>query len=89
MQNLDTDMSRKLRALLQKKERSDNQLNSSDMKKLNVLRKKLEKLVLKTADVICCTCSGAGDPRLSDLRFKQGAFLAFILCAGCNRSLIL
>ena len=71
VQNMDTEQSRQLRMLLEKKEKSENQLNNSDMKKLTTLRKKLEKQVLKAADVICCTCSGAGDPRLQDLKFKQ------------------
>jgi regulator of nonsense transcripts 1 len=26
---------------------------------------------LQAADVICCTCVGAGDPRLKNFRFRQ------------------
>jgi len=37
-------------------------------KKYFVLKKNAEHELLKTADVICTTCVGAGDPRL--LRFK-------------------
>ena len=30
-----------------------------------------ETRLLQSADVICVTCVGAGDPRLKDFRFKQ------------------
>src|SRR5205807_191576 len=30
-----------------------------------------ERELLESADVVCCTCVGAGDPRLSRLRFQS------------------
>lgn len=35
----------------------------------NLLRKK-ERALLKTADVVCCTCVGAGDKRLANVNFR-------------------
>ena len=35
------------------------------------LKRAVEREILQHADVICCTCSGAGDPRLSRFRFRQ------------------
>jgi regulator of nonsense transcripts 1 len=34
-------------------------------------RKKLEYELIREADVVCCTCSGAGDPRLDGMRFRR------------------
>jgi len=31
----------------------------------------MEREILQSADVICCTCVGAGDPRLMNFRFRQ------------------
>lgn len=28
-------------------------------------------LLLQNADVVCCTCAGAGDPRLAKFRFRM------------------
>ncbi|ORC87767.1 putative regulator of nonsense transcripts 1, putative,nonsense mRNA reducing factor 1 [Trypanosoma theileri] len=39
-----------------------------DLYKKNV--RDLEKLILGSADVVCCTCVGAGDPRLKGIHFK-------------------
>ncbi|MEW5310681.1 MAG: hypothetical protein WDW38_002453 [Sanguina aurantia] len=36
-----------------------------------MLRRKLEMEVLDHADVVCCTCVGAGDPRLSNFVFQH------------------
>ncbi|KAH9251065.1 hypothetical protein BASA81_011125 [Batrachochytrium salamandrivorans] len=33
--------------------------------------RKLERELLASADVVCCTCSGAGDPRLEGIRFRR------------------
>lgn len=30
----------------------------------------MEREILQSADVICCTCVGAGDPRLMNFRFR-------------------
>ncbi len=47
------------------------QLLSADDKKYRSLRMAAEKEILHAADVICCTCVGAGDRRLAILRFRQ------------------
>jgi hypothetical protein len=36
-----------------------------------MLKKAAEKELLEAADVICCTCVGAGDPRLQRLKFHS------------------
>ncbi|KAG2435081.1 hypothetical protein HXX76_007168 [Chlamydomonas incerta] len=46
-------------------------LNASDEKELKSLRRRLEMEVLENADVVCTTCVGAGDPRLSHFRFQH------------------
>lgn len=35
-----------------------------------MLKRKSENDLLRNADVICCTCVGAGDPRLTKCQFK-------------------
>ncbi|KAK8950195.1 hypothetical protein KSP40_PGU000249 [Platanthera guangdongensis] len=47
------------------------ELSSSDEKKFKALKRATEREILQSADVICCTCVGAGDPRLSNFRFRQ------------------
>jgi regulator of nonsense transcripts 1 len=47
------------------------ELSNSDQKKYRSLRNKCEREILQAADVICCTCVGAGDPRLKNFRFRQ------------------
>ena len=47
------------------------ELSSSDEKRYRILRKQCEKELLDVADVICCTCIGAGDPKLSRMRFSS------------------
>jgi regulator of nonsense transcripts 1 len=49
------------------------ELQAADENKYRQLRMKAEKSILHAADVICCTCVGAGDPRLQNLRFRQVA----------------
>ncbi|KAI0277721.1 ATP dependent helicase [Russula aff. rugulosa BPL654] len=46
------------------------ELSSNDERKYKSLIRQCEKEILSVADVICCTCVGAGDPRLSKLKFK-------------------
>jgi regulator of nonsense transcripts 1 len=46
------------------------ELSSNDERKYKILIKQCEKEILGAADVICCTCVGAGDPRLSKLKFR-------------------
>jgi regulator of nonsense transcripts 1 len=47
------------------------ELLEKDEKKYRALRAQAEREILHHADVICCTCVGAGDPRLAKLRFRQ------------------
>ena len=47
------------------------QLASQDEAKYRSLKRVTEREILQAADVICCTCIGAGDPRLSNFRFRQ------------------
>ncbi len=46
------------------------ELSSSDERKYKSLIRICEKEILHAAEVICCTCVGAGDPRLSKLKFR-------------------
>ncbi|XP_013391305.1 regulator of nonsense transcripts 1 [Lingula anatina] len=46
------------------------ELSASDEKRFRTLKKQCEKELLQHADVICCTCVGAGDPRLGKMQFR-------------------
>ncbi|XP_071845963.1 regulator of nonsense transcripts 1-like [Apostichopus japonicus] len=46
------------------------ELSSSDEKRYRSLKRNCERELLQNADVICCTCVGAGDPRLARFRFR-------------------
>eukprot|EP01133_Synstelium_polycarpum_P007457 gene7457-8723_t len=45
------------------------ELNTTDEKRYFSLKRAAENTILKEADVICTTCVGAGDPRLSHFSF--------------------
>lgn len=47
------------------------ELSSQDEKKFKQLTKSAERDILNNADVVCCTCVGAGDPRLSKMKFRN------------------
>lgn len=47
------------------------ELAQADEKKFNSLKRAAEREILQAADVVCCTCSAAGDPRIANLRFRQ------------------
>jgi regulator of nonsense transcripts 1 len=47
------------------------ELTERDQRKYRALRNRTEREILQAADVICCTCVGAGDPRLKNFRFRQ------------------
>lgn len=47
------------------------ELSQADEKKYKHLRRATEREILQAADVVCCTCSAAGDSRISALRFRQ------------------
>ena len=46
------------------------ELSSNDERKYKTLIRQCEREILGAADVICCTCVGSGDPRLSKLKFR-------------------
>ena len=46
------------------------ELSQSDERKYKTLVRNCEREILAAADVICCTCVGTGDPRLSKLKFR-------------------
>lgn len=59
-----------LKKLQQLKEETG-ELSSVDEKRYRMLKKAAEKELSDAADVICCTCVGAGDPRLARLKFHS------------------
>lgn len=63
------DTNTELQKLIQLKE-EQGELSSTDEKKYKALKRSAEKEILSSADVILCTCVGAGDPRLHKLRFR-------------------
>jgi regulator of nonsense transcripts 1 len=68
--NLDSPDKAELRKFqLLKDELGD--LTTADARRYRKLRIEAEKEILAAADVICTTCVGAGDPRLSNYRFRQ------------------
>nr|CAB3458011.1 unnamed protein product [Digitaria exilis] len=70
VRHLDTSEKSELHKLQQLKD-EQGELSSSDEKKYKSLKRSTEREILQSADVICCTCVGAGDPRLSNFRFRQ------------------
>lgn len=56
---------------LQQLKEETGELSSSDEKRYRMLKKACERELLEAADVICCTCVGAGDPRLSRFKFHS------------------
>ena len=69
IQNLETAENHDLQRLLRRKALKD--LSMSEEKKLKNMIRGAEQEFLRAADVICCTCVGAGDPRLRKLKFKH------------------
>lgn len=65
-----TDEQKELLKLLKLKE-TVGDLGPRDAKRLMVVRSRVESRILDNADVICCTCVSAADPRISKLRFKH------------------
>ncbi|KAI1362131.1 P-loop containing nucleoside triphosphate hydrolase protein [Xylaria arbuscula] len=47
------------------------ELSSQDEKKFKQLTRAAEREILGNADVVCCTCVGAGDPRLAKIKFRN------------------
>jgi regulator of nonsense transcripts 1 len=70
VRNLDTPDKAELRKYqLLKDELGD--LTAADARRYRQLRAQAEREILQAADVICTTCVGAGDPRLTNFRFRQ------------------
>ena len=59
-----------LRKLQQLKD-EQGELSSQDERKYKTLKQATEREILQAADVVCCTCVGAGDPRISGFRFRK------------------
>uniref|UniRef100_A0A7N0UV73 Regulator of nonsense transcripts 1-like protein n=1 Tax=Kalanchoe fedtschenkoi TaxID=63787 RepID=A0A7N0UV73_KALFE len=70
VRHLDTSDKSELHKLQQLKD-EQGELSSSDEKKYKALKRATEREIAQSADVICCTCVGAGDPRLANFRFRQ------------------
>jgi len=70
VRHLDTSEKSELYKLQQLKD-EQGELSSADEKKYKALKRATEREITQSADVICCTCVGAGDPRLSNFRFRQ------------------
>lgn len=70
VRHLDTSEKSELHKLQLLKD-EQGELSSSDEKKYKALKRATEREIAQSADVICCTCVGAGDPRLSNFRFRQ------------------
>ncbi|KAK4053831.1 ATP-dependent RNA helicase [Microbotryomycetes sp. JL201] len=64
-----SDTHSELRKLILLKE-SIGELSSSDERKFKALTRSCEREILNAADVICTTCVGCGDPRLSKFKFR-------------------
>ncbi|KAL3497680.1 hypothetical protein ACH5RR_040412 [Cinchona calisaya] len=70
VRHLDTSEKSELNKLQLLKD-EQGELSSSDEKKYKALKRATEREISQSADVICCTCVGAGDPRLANFRFRQ------------------
>ena len=70
VRHLDTPERAELHKLQQLKDELG-ELSQADEKHFNSLRRAAEREILQAADVVCCTCSAAGDMRISQLRFRQ------------------
>ncbi|EPS71258.1 hypothetical protein M569_03501, partial [Genlisea aurea] len=70
VRHLDTSEKSELHKLQLLKD-EQGELSSSDEKKYKALKRTTEREISQSADVICCTCVGAGDPRLANFRFRQ------------------
>lgn len=60
------------------------ELSSSDEKKYKNLKRATEREITQSADVICSTCVGAADLRLSNFRFRQVKISYLIFSISCS-----
>uniref|UniRef100_A0A336KT50 DNA helicase n=1 Tax=Culicoides sonorensis TaxID=179676 RepID=A0A336KT50_CULSO len=56
---------------LQQLKEETGELSSSDENRYRMLKRQAERELLEAADVICCTCVGAGDARLGKIKFNS------------------
>ena len=70
LRHVDAPEVAELRKLTKLKEETGD-LTMQDLKRFKRLKAQAERAILKAAEVVCCTCVGAGDPRLAGMRFKQ------------------
>eukprot|EP01130_Rhizamoeba_saxonica_P017060 TRINITY_DN8101_c0_g1_i1.p1 TRINITY_DN8101_c0_g1~~TRINITY_DN8101_c0_g1_i1.p1 ORF type:complete len:1019 (-),score=224.94 TRINITY_DN8101_c0_g1_i1:160-3216(-) len=70
VRHLDTPGLKELHLIQELKEKQG-ELSAKDERRYRVLKRKAEEEILRSAQVICCTCVGAGDPRLNRFEFKQ------------------
>jgi regulator of nonsense transcripts 1 len=56
---------------LQQLKEEQGELSSADEKRFKSLKRSIEREILGNAQVICTTCVGAGDPRLSSFTFRH------------------
>jgi regulator of nonsense transcripts 1 len=47
------------------------ELSVQDERRFRQAKSRLERRILDNADIVCCTCVSAADPRISSLRFKH------------------
>ena len=47
------------------------ELSVQDERRFRAAKTRLERRILDNADIVCCTCVSAADPRISNLRFKH------------------
>lgn len=71
---------------LQKLKDELGELSYADERRYNTLLRAVEKEILQAADVVCCTCVGAGDPRISGFRFRKVGWLSFMGPESCGSS---
>jgi len=69
LRSLDVGVTSELGKLQQLKDETG-ELSMVDDRRYRKLKRQYEKKLLDAADVICCTCIGAGDIRLADMRFN-------------------
>ncbi|KAG2276577.1 hypothetical protein Bca52824_059132 [Brassica carinata] len=71
VRHFDTSEKSELHNLQKLKDEQGGELSSSDEKKCESIKRATEREITQSADVICCTCIGAANPRLSNYRFRQ------------------
>ena len=73
IKHLDTPSTIELIKLQQLKD-DQGELSTADLRRYQILKREAEQEILMNADVICCTCVGAGDPRSLHFSFSSPFF---------------